>query len=237
MAKNNYVFQRIEKKYVLTPEKYELLRAKLSPYIEEDEFGLSAICNIYFDTDEGELIRRSIDKPIYKEKLRLRSYGIPEDDNSVVYVELKKKFNGIVYKRRNKLKYGEAREYLYNGIHPNQDTQILRETDYFLEFYKPKPAMYIAYDRIATYAKEDSSIRITFDFNIRSRDEKLSFDYGDKDTELLLPDGDIVMEIKVGDAYPLWLVSALSELEIYPFSFSKYGNIYKQRRELCLEAF
>jgi len=237
MKKNNYVFERIEKKYVVTPEKYKQLREKLADYIEDDEYGLSMICNIYFDTDGDELILRSMEKPRYKEKLRLRSYGIPDGDDSRVYVELKKKYDGIVYKRRNKLNYGEAREYLYNGIHPKEDSQILRETDYFLEFYKPRPAIYIAYDRIATYAKDDPTIRVTFDFNIRSRKDNLILEYGDEDTKLLLPDGEIVMEIKVGDAYPMWLTNALSELEIYPLSFSKYGNIYKQRRELCLEAY
>ena len=237
MKKNNYVFERIEKKYLISKEKYKVLRDRLSDYIVEDDYGLSTICNIYYDTDTDELIRRSIDKPIYKEKLRLRSHGVPDSDDSIVYVEIKKKYNGIVYKRRNKFTYGEADRYLNRGIKPEKDSQILRELDFFLDYYKPSPAMYIAYDRIATYVKEDPSIRITFDFDIRSREDNLTLEYGDIDTKRLFPDGEIVMEIKLAEAYPLWLSGILSELEIYPQSFSKIGQIYKQGRELCSGVF
>jgi len=239
-TKSNNIFERVEKKYLLTVKKYELLRERLLPYMEMDQYGLHTICNIYYDTEDYELVRTSIEGPVYKEKLRLRSYGVP-DNNSPVFLEIKKKYKGIVYKRRVSMTLEESARYLNHGIKPAADSQILREIDYFLRFHKPTPKVYLAYDRIALFGIEDSEIRITFDQNIRSRMTELDLSEGDSG-KYLLPKGDVLMEIKVPYAYPLWLAGVLSDLEIYPVSFSKYGNVYKnqlidERNEsLCLQA-
>ena len=232
MATNNgEVFERIEKKYLLTAEQYEDLWQHLKDHMKIDEYGLSTICNVYYDTDDFRMVRTSLEKPLYKEKLRLRSYGIPSD-SSPVFVEIKKKFDGVVYKRRISLPYREAVNYLNHGIRPEAKVngQILKELDYVRSFYHPGPAMFIAYDRIATYGKEDPSIRITFDRNIRYRREDLRLSDGDEGALLLEP-GSVLMEIKVAGAYPLWMASLLSEFEIYPVSFSKYGRIYETIRQ------
>lgn len=226
---DNYTFKRVEKKYLLTEEKYKELTRRLEPYMQMDEYGLHTICNIYYDTDQFDLIRTSIEKPPYKEKLRLRSYGIPEKDGKV-FLEIKKKCKGVVYKRRISLTLEEAQNYLENEKPLPKDGQIEREIDYFVKFYKPKAKMYIAYDREAYFGKEDSSIRITFDKNIRSREEDLQLEQGDAG-RLLLERGYRLMEIKISGAFPVWMAKILSELEIYPTSFSKYGNIYKKNRE------
>ena len=210
--------------------------------MEVDEYGLSTICNVYFDTQNNELIRHSIEKPAYKEKLRIRSYGVPGESDSA-FIEIKKKYDVVVYKRRIQLPLKEARNYLVHGIKPScaVNPQILSEIDYFMQYYKPMPKMYIAYDRIATFGKEDSSIRITFDQNIRSRDYDLDLARGDKGTTLF-DNSEVLMEIKVGGAYPLWLTDILSKLKIYPVSFSKYGSFYKKtiiaekERKICLPA-
>ena len=131
-----------------------------------DNYGEHTICNLYFDTDDYELIYSSIEKPVYKEKLRLRSYGVPEK-NSKVFLELKKKYQGIVYKRRVEMTFQEAINYLSQGIHPDCDSQILKEIDYFKNFYHPVPKVIIAYDRIAYAGIEDKELRITFDKNTR----------------------------------------------------------------------
>lgn len=221
---NNSIFVRVEKKYHLTNKQYEKLIQELSPYMKMDNYGLHTICNIYFDTDTFDLIRTSIEKPVYKEKLRLRSYGIPKD-NDKVYLEIKKKWKGVVYKRRVSMTLEEVNRYLNHGIKPTTDCQILREIDYFISYYKPKPKVYLAYDRIALYCLEDPNVRITFDKNIRSRNTNLDLANGDYGNHLL-EEGNHLMEIKVPGAYPLWLADILSELEIYPKSFSKYGNVY-----------
>lgn len=223
---SNDKFERIEKKYLVSGEKYKMLREKLEDHMMVDEYGLSTICNIYYDTENYELIRRSIEKPAYKEKLRLRSYGVPTEDTKT-FVEIKKKWDGVVYKRRVEMPMAESRAYLNEGMEPRKDGQIKREIDYFLDFYKPVPKMYIAYDRIAMYGKEDPSLRITLDFRIRYRLDDLDLTKGDHGT-LVLNEDDVLMEIKVGGAYPLWLVDILSELEIYQVSFSKYGTAYKK---------
>lgn len=221
------VFQRIEKKYHLSGEKYWSLIQALKPYMQMDEYGRHTICNIYYDTPHYDLIRHSIEKPSYKEKLRLRSYGIPGPQDTV-YIEIKKKWQRTVYKRRAAMPLNQAEAWLNHGLRPNLDSQILREIDYFLDFYRPVPALFLAYDRIACYGIQNHELRMTFDANIRSRETNLSLAAGDSGAKLLASD-EILMEIKLPDAMPLWLSGILSELEIYPTSFSKYGNIYKRK--------
>ena len=224
--KINYIFERIEKKYLLNEEKYQALLKVLLKYMQEDEYGLTTICNIYFDTENNDLIRKSIDKPKYKEKLRLRSYGVPKDEDRV-FIEIKKKYDGVVYKRRVSMNLKEANEYLDYGIKPNKTNQIMKEIEYFISYHKPKPKLFLAYDRVAYYGKEDSNLRVTVDRNIRSRDYDLDLSKGDYGDRLL--DNDMyIMEIKIPMAMPMWLTKELTRLQIFPTSFSKYGNIYKK---------
>ncbi len=219
------VFQRYEKKYILTPQQYEAFRSALTGRLAEDQYGKHTICNLYFDTDSYEMIRTSLDKPTYKEKLRLRSYGIP-DINSPVYVEIKKKSNGIVYKRREQMTLAEAYRYLLAGIRPENETQILREIDYMLQRKHPQPRAFIAYNRIALAGVEDSELRVTFDTNLRWRGDRLDLTLGADGEHIAAPDS-ILMELKIADAMPLWLSRVLSELKIFPASFSKYGTCYR----------
>ena len=169
MAIYQDVFKRYEKKYMMDRTQYEAIREALDERMEPDQFGRSTICNIYYDTDQFDLIRASLEKPAYKEKLRLRSYGVPDGD-STVFLELKKKYQGIVYKRRTQMTLREAQEYLEEGRRPREDSQILREIDYFLQYYTLYPKVMIAYDRVALYGKEDPALRVTFDEKIRWRD-------------------------------------------------------------------
>lgn len=222
-----YVFQRTEKKYFLTEKQYNLLLEKTKKRIKADKYGITSISNIYFDTDDNELIRTSIEKPLYKEKLRLRSYGTPDSDESKVFLEIKKKFDGVVYKRRAAMTFRESEDYLNNGIKPSENVQIINEIDYIINHYNLKPKLFLAYDRIAYNGIEDEELRITFDKNIRSRENDLSLKSGSYGTNLL-DSNTYLMEIKANGGMPLWLADLLSELEIYPMSFSKYGNIYKK---------
>lgn len=209
---------------MLTMQQYEKLWELISPYMTEDKYGLHTICSIYFDTEDDRLIRRSIEKPLYKEKLRLRSYGVPKSDDSPVFLELKKKYKGIVYKRRKGLSLSAAESYIQSGLLP-EDTQIFREIDYFRRFYSAYPKIFIACDRIALSGTEDASLRMTFDFKIRCRRDELSLRAGDHGIGLISDDS-ALMEIKIPQAMPLWLSSALSQLKLYPVSFSKYGQFY-----------
>ena len=220
------VFNRYEKKYLMPAPVYEALREHLADFMETDAYGLHTICNLYYDTEGDLLIRRSMEKPVYKEKLRLRSYGIPTSETKV-FVEMKKKYHKVVNKRRLALPLAEACAYLNEGIRPAEDSQILRELDFFLKRYAPKPALYLAYDRTALFGKEDGDFRVTFDANIRSRRTDLFLEHGDAG-ELLLPRGWYLMETKILGATPLWFSEILSALSIYPVSFSKYGNIFKK---------
>ena len=166
-------FNRIEKKYLLTDDQYKKFTEKIKNYMSLDEYGNYKICNIYFDTPNYELIRRSIEKPVYKEKLRLRSYGTP-DKSTNVFFEIKKKFKGTVYKRRITLPLNEFYNFFENGVKPpsiktQMENQIFNELKYFTEFYDLKNQTYISYERIAYHGNENSDFRLTFDHNIKTR--------------------------------------------------------------------
>lgn len=226
----NYIkfFERIEMKYLISYEKYVQLRGRIDgKYMLPDEYGLTTICNIYYDTENYELIRASIGNHKYKEKLRLRCYGIPETDSSA-FIEIKKKYNGVVYKRRTEMKYCEAIDYLNNNIRPQNREQIFNEIDYFMRHYKPVPKIFIAYDRVAMYGIDNKDFRMTFDFNIRSRDSDLSLLKGCGGKNLF-DNNSVIMEIKTVQSMPMWITKLLSEMKIYPTSFSKYGTIYKNK--------
>ena len=219
------VFNRYEKKYMLTAEEYIEIRKRLEEYMIEDSYGIHTIRNIYYDTDTDELIRTSIEKPKYKEKFRVRCYGRPNEE-SEIFLEIKKKYKGLVNKRRAVLSVAEAKEYFEQGQHPAQNTQIMREIDYFLQHYDVKPKVYLAYDRVALFGKEDRNFRVTFDTNIRSRNYDFRLE-NDEDTTGVLDKNYYLMEVKILDAMPLWFVHMLDEINISSISFSKYGTVYK----------
>ena len=221
------VFKRVEKKYLLSEDLYQKLFEKINNYITVDTYDFSTICNIYFDTDDYLLVNRSIEKPIYKEKVRLRSYGVPKK-NSKVFLEIKKKYKGVVGKRRVSAPLKEFYTYFDTCKYPNVDTQIMNEINYCFKFYNLKPKVFLAYDRYSYQGKDDSNFRITFDKNIRSRTDNLYLENGDNGM-LLLDKNCYIMEVKTLGAYPLWFARILSELNIYPTSFSKYGNVYKKQ--------
>lgn len=224
MGDTKLTFKRYEEKYLLSHSVFLTLFAALEDYIRPDEYFRSTVCSIYYDTDDYSLIRHSIEGPVYKEKLRLRSYNVPAADGKV-FIELKKKFKGIVYKRRISSTAAAATAYL-SGKGDSPDSQVGREIDWFLKENPVIPRAFIACDRSAYVANDNPELRITFDENLRWRDYDLDITAGDYG-ELLTEPGDVLMEIKIPGAAPIWLSRLLSELGIFPTSFSKYGTCYK----------
>lgn len=219
-------FKRYEIKFVLNPAQFETLYPMLREKMQEDEYGVYPICNIYFDTPEYRLIRHSLDKPVYKEKFRLRSYGtISKDD--MMFAEIKKKYKGVVYKRRVTLRGGDYEKLFKEGDAAIDNRQIQEEIiQFFHTYHNLAPKVFIGYDRIALAGTgDDHTLRVTFDRNISYRETGLSL-CKDGAVSPVLPKEAIVMEIKVTHALPLWLVSILSENRIYKTSFSKYGSYY-----------
>lgn len=219
-------FRRVEKKYILSKEKYTRLKNLLQERMVEDEHGKSTICNIYFDTENYELIRHSISKPIYKDKVRLRSYNVPNDD-SVVYLEIKKKYKGVVAKRRIEMSLKEFYEYMSDKKAFTGGNQVKKELLYYFNYYNLKPKMYLSYYRRAYYDKENRDLRITFDSNVLAREYDLRLEHGAYGTNVL-EEEKYIMEIKTLGAMPLWLVRMLDSLNICPCGFSKYGEAYTQ---------
>lgn len=227
MSKYQDTFKRYEVKYLISEKKYKLLRQKLQGKLVDDIYGKTTICNIYFDTPDRRLIRNSLEKPVYKEKLRLRSYGTPVQGD-IVFVELKKKYKGVVYKRRETMDLLQAEQYLYQGEPTGRTTQIMKEIDWFIKTYgNLEPAMSISYERIALRGIEEPDLRITFDCSILWREEDLLLERGVWGNPIL-KEGQRLMEIKIPGAMPVWLSHILDELAIYPVSFSKYGRGYLQ---------
>jgi len=219
------VFKRYELKYMLTLEQKETVLQGMQPYMELDKYGRTAIRNIYFDTDNYRLIRHSIEKPAYKEKLRIRSYQQAAGD-STVFVELKKKYQQVVYKRRLPLCERDAMQWVCRETACPVDTQISREIDYFINFYgKLTPTVFLSYEREAYYDKRGGDFRVTFDDTILCRQTEISLCaplYGTP----ILPEGRVLMELKCAGGIPLWMVEMLSREGIYKTSFSKYGTAY-----------
>lgn len=220
------VFQRYEKKYLMEEPLYTAFREALSPFMEEDIYGLTTVCSLYLDTEDDLLIRRSLNSPLYKEKFRLRSYGIPGMD-SHVFLEIKKKYDRVVSKRRTELTLEEAYGWLYEGVRPGEESQIRKEIDFFLARYPLKKRLFLAYDRVALAGREDPEFRVTFDRGIRSRRIDPGPEKGDHG-QALLPPGLVLMETKILGAVPLWFSDLLAFFRIYPVSFSKYGNVYRR---------
>ena len=223
------IMKRLEKKYLIDSSIYPKLQEKIAQVTDLDKYnkkkGAYTISNLYYDTSDNNLIRTSSSrpKPMYKEKLRIRSYGIPAE-NDKVFLEIKKKYNGVVSKRRTTFELSEAYEFIKNGyIEPKEymNKQVLMELEHFVRLYNLSPKLYLAYDRLAYVGEK--GLRITFDTDIRTRRHDLGLEKGDHGENLV--DGDLcLMEIKVAGAIPLWLTKLLSEHEIYRQTFSKYGR-------------
>lgn len=237
-AESRMVFQRYEIKYLITKKQKDRILAAMEPYMEPDQYGRSIIRNIYYDTDNYRLVRASLERPTYKEKLRVRSYRqVGAEDE--VFCELKKKYESVVFKRRFAMMYGRVGEYLSGGTQPGAKSQIMKEIDYFLQFYETlMPKVFLSYEREAYFmrekcleedppAREWGEFRMTFDENILWRETDLSLEKGIYG-EAILPLGQVLMELKTSGSIPLWMVHVLSGEKIRKTSFSKYGNAYRR---------
>ena len=224
-------FKRYEIKYMLTKAQAADLKKAMEGHLALDQFGHSTIRNLYFDTDTFRLVRRSIEKPMYKEKLRVRSYQQAEND-SPVFVELKKKFDGVVYKRRLALPHREAMDALEGGEKLPAEGQIAREIEAFRSVYGETllPRMALSYEREAFFPVDGVDFRLTLDENILWRTEYLDLGSSCWGSRLIAPN-QVLMELKTPGGLPLWMVHFLSEHQIRQISFSKYGAAYAQMLE------
>ncbi len=219
------VMKRYEMKYLLDPAQTAFLRERLKGHMEPDEYGLTTIASLYYDTPSRQLIRTSLEKPEFKEKIRLRSYG-PAGQDSPVFLELKRKAFGVVYKRRVETRLPQAAGFMAGrGENLCSCGQIDRELAAFRDHYRTlEPSCLVIYDRTA-YCEKDGDLRLTIDENPRYRMDRLTLS-GPMDGTLLLGKGWTILEIKVQEAMPLWLAAIISEGGIMKTSFSKYGEAY-----------
>jgi SPX domain protein involved in polyphosphate accumulation len=229
------VFRRVEKKYLLSQEQFGEIAQELRARMKIDDYngstGQYSIRSLYYDTPYNSFISDSMSNPGYKEKIRIRTYGDTKPDDHV-FVEIKKKINGVSNKRRCKMPLTEAYKFLENGElshgYSGGNTQILREIHAIFRRYGAnlRPSAMISYDRLAFNGIDDAGLRVSFDTNLRGRTHDFRMEsggYGD----LLIEPGFVVMEVKAPNALPLWLTSILSSQQIYSRGFSKYRSVYK----------
>ncbi len=222
------VFQRKESKYLFNQKQFEAFFKELQQYMTVDQYGLHTIRSLYYDTDNYHFIRHSMDKPKYKEKFRIRSYGTPTND-SLVFLEIKKKVTGIVYKRRIPLTYTEYLTWEQTGNFPLtlEQSQIAQEINWlFLKHTDLLPKVLISYDRLSLYLEDDEDFRVTFDQNIRYQVNHVAL--AATRGELVAPELDVLMEVKAMGAYPLWFVELLTKHHVQKGSFSKYAQTYQR---------
>lgn len=228
-------FKRYERKYLIRKDKLDKIMPDLLEYMELDPFCLNGneyrIYSIYYDTINHDIIRQNSSKPVYKEKMRIRSYYDRKDPEDKVFMEIKKKSEGVGNKRRIKIRLKEIEPFVNEGILPETkdylSSQVAKELQYFFKNNKVAPALYVQYDRLALFGKEDKNFRMTFDRNVHTRRSNFVFGESDED-EFLLPDDVYIMEIKILGAMPLWLTRLLSENNLFSRGFSKYGVKYKR---------
>lgn len=256
MSSYSEVFQRVEKKYRVNAWQRRAIEARLQALMEPDAYGLARVTSLYWDTPVRSLIARSLEKPLYKEKLRVRAYGREEGEALVsafladssspagfpVFVELKKKYKGVVYKRRTGMSLAAARAYLGGvdyrcacerfpladpalaeaSLEP-RNVQIAAEIDAMRNRYEGlAPSMAIACDRVAwkpcaEHVDELGELRVTFDAALRFAERRDAW-------RPVVGKTESIMEIKSAGPFPLWLAKALDEARAYPASFSKYGT-------------
>lgn len=230
----NTIFNRYERKYLLTKKQKDELYAFFKNYLTEDPYSNDGahytIYNVYFDTPDFSIIRNSIQKPVYKEKLRLRSYQTPLKPEDLVFLEIKKKHRGKINKRRVTLTYKQAIDFIEHKKMPvvstYMDQQIINEVSYFIDIHQAKPGAFIKYDRIALMSPDDQ-LRVTFDHNILFRNQEITLN--NAQGEQVLSNQDYwLMEVKSEDNFPFWLARKLSEYQLYSQSFSKYGKAYQK---------
>lgn len=227
MAGPIVVMKRYELKYLLSAEQTEFLKARLAGHMELDQYGRTSIASLYYDTPDYRLIRASVEKPPFKEKIRLRSYGLATEA-SPVYLELKRKTDGIVYKRRVQSTIPLVEKFFAGSGDICAGGQINREITYFRDYYGAlSPACLIIYDREA-YFEPGGDLRLTIDYNPRYRTDRLTLTHSMEGLPLR-PPGHTILEIKVQEAMPLWLSAILAEGRIYKNSFSKYGEAFRQQ--------
>lgn len=227
-------FRRYEIKYLLTRQQKQAVLRAMSPYMKLDQYGRTTIRNIYYDTENYRLIRRSLEKPAYKEKLRIRSYqtAAPADP---VFVELKKKYKSVVYKRRLTLPEMQARDSFREGTPLPVHSQIAEEIEYFRSYYEGlRPTVFLSYEREAFYMADGTDFRVTFDENILYRTYDISLENEAYGTPLLNK-GETLMEIKTPGGLPLWMSHELNRLRVFRTSFSKYGLAYQDLMEKSAE--
>jgi hypothetical protein len=234
MLSNGSVFQRYEKKFVLSATQFEKILPTIKRYMRFDPYCKEGqtyhLRNVYFDTADHQLISQSLLKPDFKEKLRIRKYGQQGDQSNIVYLEVKRKIRGIVTKRRVALSLIEIDAFMHQGILPDRneyfDQQILKELHYLTTIYALKQAIFIEYDRLAFFDRDDQEFRVTFDQQIYTRYDNFDFESHVQGVPLL-EKNTVLMEVKVGEAMPLWFAKALARQRIYLNSFSKYGKAYE----------
>ncbi|MGT2896598.1 polyphosphate polymerase domain-containing protein [Streptococcus entericus] len=229
-------FKRVETKYLVSLAQLPHLLSDLGEYMEADDFAQSTITSLYFDTEHFDMVQDSLAKKYGKEKLRLRTYDRNGDLEAPAFLEIKQKIDGVGYKYRIKTSPKQA-GLLAAGDMENhtEDKRLLAQLETLQQRYGTiKPRMLISYKRLSFKGKDNPSIRVTLDTSITYalvNDLVLTSSMALP----LLPEQQLIMEIKVSDQLPAWLENILNQYNLDKVSFSKYGQAYTLYQSKMLE--
>ncbi|CAM4222648.1 VTC domain [Lederbergia lenta] len=223
------IFSRREQKYLITREQYEQIVKEIALYMRPDKYGRDGkytVTSLYFDNQDHQIYFETKNKLKYRQKLRLRVYD-KTNREGIAFFEVKQKHKNVVNKRRMTMPLSEAYRYLEEGSeqglssYQTSNPQVLREIDHFIRFYQLEPEMVVSYDRHAFHGVNDPELRITFDLELRCRNEELSIEAGPYGEHFIDPSY-VVLEVKVNDSVPLWLARILQNLDCEQKSASKF---------------
>ena len=222
------IFSRREQKYLITQWQYLQLVENILPYMRPDKYGVEgrySVTSLYFDNDDQDIYFETKNKLKYRQKLRLRVYD-DTDRNGTAFFEVKQKHNKVVNKRRLVMPLSEAYRYLNNDAeelssYETSNGQVLKEIDHFKRFYDLQPEMIVSYNRHAFHGVTDPELRITFDLDLKCRNEDLALENGSYGHNFI-DENLVVLEVKVNDSVPLWLTRHLQDLDCEQRSASKF---------------
>ncbi len=229
------VFNRYELKFILDKSMAQEMIQALKGHVMLDQYGdgegFYRIINLYYDTEDHLFFHETVNRQEFRQKLRLRAYNKVSIDTPV-FLEIKKKYDGVVYKRRTMLTLQDAYAFLAKGqeqqdysVYDASNVQILGEVAFLKRFYSLAPKVVVSYDRQAFLGIKENDLRITFDSNLRKRESDLKLESGPWG-ELFMDASSYILEIKVNGRIPLWLAQILSGFQCWRQGYSKYTSSY-----------
>lgn len=237
---------RLEYKFLIPESKIDQVRDALLPFVNIDEYAAGrekkeyTVRSIYFDSGKLDDYRDKLAGIKIRKKLRIRGYN-ELNGNSMVFLEVKRKYENNISKNRAPLLYNDLPELLLTAdferflLKKKKYLDVQNDANKFFYSLISKnyiPVVLVVYEREAFFYKYDSTLRITFDKNLRSKPlPSLTELYDDDNLKPSMRDN-FILEIKFFNGYPTWLQSIVSKFNLQRRAISKYTISVDNHTEL-----